>query len=63
MPTGDCYYDLVQKQNPRKVLSFRMSRGSPVCQQIDKTIIEMFKDNDPQKKIKKTFGYFTFNCA
>ncbi len=28
-----------------------MSRGSPVCQQIREKIIEMFKNNVPQRKM------------
>ncbi len=28
-----------------------MGRGSPVCQQIREKIIEMFKNNVPQRKI------------
>ncbi len=63
--TGDCNYDLVQKQHPRRSspLGAKMGRGSPVCQQIREKIIEMFKNNVPQRKIRKRFGYFTFNSA
>ncbi len=32
-------------------LGARMGRGSPVCQQIREKIIEMFKNNVPQRKI------------
>ncbi len=32
-------------------LGAKMGRGSPVCQQICEKIIEMFKNNVPQRKI------------
>ncbi len=32
-------------------LGAKMGRGSPVCQQIREKIIEMFKNNVPQRKI------------
>ncbi len=32
-------------------LGAKMGRGSPVCQQIHEKIIEMFKNNVPQRKI------------
>ncbi len=53
MSTGDCNYDLVQKQHPERSspLGAKMGRGSPVCQQIREKIIEMFKNNVPQRKI------------
>ncbi len=43
MSTGDCNYDLVQKQRRSSPLGAKMGRGSPVCQQIREKIIEMFK--------------------
>ncbi len=53
MSTGDCNYDLVQKQHQERSspLGAKMGRGSPVCQQIREKIIEMFKNNVPQRKI------------
>ncbi len=53
MSTGDCNYDLVQSsiQERSSRLGAKMGRGSPVCQQIREKIIEMFKNNVPQRKI------------
>ena len=36
-------------------LGAKMGRGSPVCQQMLEKIIEMFKNNVPQRKIGKDF--------
>ena len=44
-----CYKRSIQERsNP---LGAKLGRGSPVCQQIREKIIEMFKNNVPQRKI------------
>ncbi len=43
-----------------------MGRGSPVCQQIREKIIEMFKNNVPQRKIgreQELYVIFSINGA
>ncbi len=51
MSTVDCNYDLVQSsiQERSSPLGAKMGRGSPVCQQIRKKLIEMFKTMSSKK--------------
>ncbi len=53
MSTGDWNYDWYKSsiQERSSPLGAKMGRGSPVCQQIREKIIEMFKNNVPQRKI------------
>ncbi len=39
-----------------------MGRGSPVCQQIREKIIEMFKNNVPQRKIGRELDISNCLC-
>ncbi len=53
MSTGDCNYDWYKSsiQERSSPVGAKMGRGSPVCHQIREKIIEMFKNNVPQRKI------------
>ncbi len=42
---------LLTGKKKKKKKRAKMGRGSPVCQQIREKIIEMFKNNVPQRKI------------
>ncbi len=64
MSTGDCNYDLVQKQHQERSspLGAKMGRGSPVCQQIREKIIEMFKNNVPQERWEEIWIFHLQQC-
>ncbi len=64
MSTGDCNYDLYKSsiQERSSPLGAKMGRGSPVCQQIREKIIEMFKNNVPQRKIGRDLDISLQQC-
>ncbi len=64
MSTGDCNYDWYKSsiQERSSPLGAKMGRGSPVCQQIREKIIEMFKNNVPQRKIGRDLDIYLQQC-
>ncbi len=66
MSTGDCNYDLVQKQHPKKGLVLRSKDGAEEDRQFAnkyvRKIIEMFKNNVPQRKIEEIWIFHLQQC-